>query len=319
MMNSEDKLRISGEELKLFIILNDIQELFFNSKIDHAPTLQNIMLAAITKAGYNTEFSKANMAEINFIFNVINEFKAKPGFNPPFFFRNFITKTKLDNKFTPDDWLESYKFFVRFFDYTKSIIKEMIEKYITTSEEESNKHGPLGKYAFPNSRVDKRLPYEQDTRLEKELYLSILRHIINSDYKITKDIFDKLVNIIQLEKYSDIFNFYESGPIYRGMIVNQKYVEQLEKFDELLFKPHLGTYVSSWSKSIKQAQHFSKGSKGSYSIVLSAHPTSNDTKKWIDANGFYDISIEANNYKKEQEVIVGGNVKVEIEDYFENN
>lgn len=200
----------------------------------------------------------------------------------------------------------------------KKNVEDLIKEHLLEIEKEASASGPLGKWAFPNNRINKKMPYEPDTELERKLFLSIMHHFNDSNSKISKDVFDTIVNLTKSNQYSDVFKFFQNGPIYRAMIVDEEYADQLEKNDNMIYKPYINTYTSSWSKSAQSAYSFVKyGSAGSYAIILTAHPEENDTTMWIDAEEFYNLSQSANSLEHEKEVIVGGDVKVKIKNMWE--
>ena len=189
--------------------------------------------------------------------------------------------------------------------YKKSVIVAKKNKDLISSDNKDK--GPLGLYAFPGARSDKDLPNEPNTELEDKLFDNIYSHFFD-DLKLSKNTFNKIQQLIKSKKYSDIFNFYKSGPIYRGMSISKQLSKKLQK--NFIYKPRDATSSWTWNKSV--AYDFSEGGNmNDVSIVLKASPSKNNIENWLSAKNLYNID-SISHYDNEDEVIVLGDISCEI-------
>ena len=184
-------------------------------------------------------------------------------------------------------------------------------KYDTKSSNEL-----LGKYAFAANRVNTNsVPFEKDTKIEREIYKSLINHFNGRNILSKKDA-NTIRKIVLSKKYSDVFNEPEEDIAYRGMNVTKEWLSTLVNIDTLIeftinkkftFKPLKG--ASSWSISKNRAEKFAlRGSKG-ISIILIANVKDNSKQFISGTRGLYKIE-PFDGYANELEVIGLGDITV---------
>ena len=194
----------------------------------------------------------------------------------------------------------------------------------------------LGKYAFPQARkVRNSLPYEKNTKLEDELEDAIENHFMAS-WPFTKDVANKLSELLSKNLYIDILKRPKVDIVYRGMSVNEQWIKrslelnnddqlpasiEIEKSFTFLPKPMMGS--SSWTCDFGVARDFSISSieksqylmhnfahgKITHSIVLHAKLSENYNSFLSGEDGLYKLQ-HASGYQHEREVLGLNDIKV---------
>lgn len=195
---------------------------------------------------------------------------------------------------------------------------------------------PLGKYAFPQDRkLRNSVPYEKNTKLEDELEDAIENHFMAS-WPFTKDVANKLSELLSKNLYVDILKRPEVDVVYRGMSVSEQWIKralelnddeplsssaEIEKRFTFLPKPMMGS--SSWTcdfgiardfsiSSIEKSQYLTHGSargKVTHSIVLHAKLSENHNSFLSGEDGLYKLQ-HASGYQNEQEILGLNDIKV---------
>lgn len=195
---------------------------------------------------------------------------------------------------------------------------------------------PLGKYAFPQGRkLRNSIPYEKNTKLEDELEDAIENHFMAS-WPFTKDIANKLSNLLKKNLYTDVLKRPEVDVVYRGMSVSEQWIKrslelndddqipistEIEKRFTYLPKPMMGS--SSWTKDFSIARDFSIYSaekskylaqssvlgKITHSIVLHAKLNENYNSFLSGEDGLYKLQ-HASGFQSEQEILGLNDIKV---------
>lgn len=203
---------------------------------------------------------------------------------------------------------KSINFGIQFFE---NVIEEIYEKIDSFTGTDNKQHGPLGKVAFPFARVNKRnVELEKNTDIEDELFFKLESHFLENQ-KFDKKTFDLMIKLAKSKKYPDMFSLSKSKTIYRGMMVHESYVHNLNKGDSFLFSPK--DYISSWTTNLNAARNFlgTYFEKNVRAIILKANSNNNNSENWLDCSGFYNL-LAISDFKDEKEVIVAGKIKATL-------
>jgi hypothetical protein len=194
---------------------------------------------------------------------------------------------------------------------------------------------PLGKYAFPQGRkLRNSVPYEKNTKLEDELEDAIENHFMAS-WPFTKDVANKLSELLVKGLYTDILKRPETNVVYRGMSVSEQWIKrsleldddqvptmiEIEKRFTFLPKPMMGS--SSWTSDFGVARDFSISSiekskylshnsthgKITHSIVLHAKLSENYNSFLSGEDGLYKLQ-HAFGFQSEKEILGLNDIKV---------
>jgi hypothetical protein len=190
--------------------------------------------------------------------------------------------------------------------------------YLKDAEDYFNNHGtefdsntttkpekdtdPLGKYAFPRQRNPKyRVPNERDTKVEIELIRDIQSHF-NGAHPLTVDSAELIQSFLKDGLYSDIFKEPSVKQVFRGMVVTQKWLNNVlnnssppnkgvvdMKFSFVPLKDRGG---SSWSTSKEFAFSWAEdqtNEEENVAIVLIANVEDNKHKFVIGEDGLYKL------------------------------
>lgn len=173
---------------------------------------------------------------------------------------------------------------------------------------------PLGKLAFPGSRLNKKLPIEPNTRTENELFNDLVAHFEGEEL-LSKEKSDLVRKFLQNGNYHDVFKEPDSETVYRGMSVKSDWLVKalkLKSASELgangslaksfTFTPNRGG--SSWTSDKKIARDFGHNNAGSdfgtYVVILHAEVDKNPNRFITGPGGLYNVDgFDAHTHEKE--------------------
>jgi len=227
----------------------------------------------------------------------------------------------------------------------KQIVKKLFENWRHYLQESPDGKGPLGFYAFPGNKKqsDPNDKNEPDTKIEKKLAEFLGNHFQYSTRPLPQQATQIIVKMIQDGNYPEIFKFYKSGLVYRGITVPKEfYIKNYGELPEARkwykapidwfmgrtkktggikfpFSPtskpgyspslddYAGSLASSWSTSLGEAQSFSmnQDNKEDISIVIVADSSKN---MFIDTKPFSEKYDFVGDFENEEEVIGVGDI-----------
>lgn len=185
----------------------------------------------------------------------------------------------------------------------------------------------MGKWAWPQERKTKNMPFEQSTKLEEELYDAIKGHF-EGDNSITDKVAQKLMNFLEKGMYSDVLHPPQQQSLYRGLPVDISWLAKILGYKNVkdmpakgvvrknfTFKPKRGA-ATSWSHSKTIARDFAGSLDKNYykqhnrcGLLLHARVEDNPNKFIAGVGGLYKLD-SPNEYSQEKETIGLGPIKV---------
>ncbi len=183
---------------------------------------------------------------------------------------------------------------------------------------------PLGKYAFSPQRqaARKRPPMERNTPVESALLRSIINHF-EGNRPLTRQQANLVMGFIRDGLYTDVFREAPPGTYFRGMSLT---LDELERMgvDITELDPDVGKqelrgnfeitpmgdrFSSSWTSDIEVADGFSLGRRSqwesnTYSVIFAASSGEN-SGKFLDAEGLYDVEMEEVNFFAQEKEVIG--------------
>ena len=219
----------------------------------------------------------------------------------------------------------------------RNILREEVESF---SEEEKNKKSskkePLGRYAFPgerNPRSGPALPHEKNTKLEDDIYDSLVNYVVHND-TIPPDLASSIHDILKSGMYDDIFAEPDaSTKVYRGSGTGNSLKKILglgpddpipskgESDVDYVLSARKGS-VTSWSLDPEIASKFAQDNntrkkEDDYTVIMTAVVGENPGVFWVGPGGFYKLKT-ADKYSKESEAMALGPVKLSHVSWFSN-
>lgn len=258
----------------------------------------------------------------SFTFNVLDETPKKLA---EIFLVSHLFNKKIEPKII-DELTEQIKLFfelcIQKIPYAKKILtKKSLEK------------GPLGSWAFPQSRRNDLLPLEKDTQIETQLYDELEQHF-NDSISISDESSLEIQDILSKKMYPDIFKEPKVKTIYRGMTVAEIWFKTLLKSNQIndnidyfgvlnlkfTFNPLRNKEGStSWTTSKHIAKRFANDNyRQNYSgikLILIASVSNNKNKLLACTNGLYKLSSTMG-FDDEDEVIGLGPIAVDAVEWY---
>jgi hypothetical protein len=186
----------------------------------------------------------------------------------------------------------------------------------------------MGKYAWPQNRIKKTLPYEKDTRREVELFRAIT-DMINHNVSFSQSEAEDFMSILSTGMYNDVVAYAKGDKIYRGIVVDENQLRVFCRLNssELVkdngnisgnyeFTPYNDRFSSSWTTNHEVAKkyftlkksRFSKPGMRNYGVIMHA-PISTMKTRCMSVQKFED-NVNFENYwgvTNNEEVLVLGN------------
>jgi len=226
---------------------------------------------------------------------------------------------------------DGIKFLNEFLNGVKNI-GSMME---SDSEEDVEKHkeapadAPFGRIAFSLNRKDK-VPFEKNTSKEQRIEKVLAFYFIENT-SITEEDGEFLRELLASGLYEKVLKKPSVETVYRGIVVRKDWLADVMRMKEsdipiegtsnsknkFTYKPHPGSYSSSWSQTKTVASRFSGKNDGSplykvgslCSVVIHAKTSDNENKFLSGPDGLYNVSV-FDKYQKEKEVIGLGDIRV---------
>jgi len=189
---------------------------------------------------------------------------------------------------------------------------------VPAKKAEAPKTAPLGQIAFAPARA--RVPFEPNTKVEQDLYDSLLDHFHGEHFLNSKQA-ELMRKILSKGLYASVIHEPTTEVVYRGMVVPKAWLAKALKIKpgklskkgsiskSFTFTPRKGE-SSSWTTSKRSAENFAnQAQRGEVAIVLYAEVERNPNRFVAGPGGLYKVK-GPDYYSNEKEAVGLGNIKV---------